>query len=221
MISGDTVALSKQNIKKIAVTGGAASGKSTVCNYLDKKGLPVIRLDDLAREVVKPGMPAHGRIVSYFGPDILCADGSLNRSVLRERITCDPVDKKRLEGWVQPAILREMNRRIDQWEQEGRTVVVVEIPLLFELGMERLFDLSILVAVSPEIQIRRLMDRDKVSEESARALIKIQMSLEEKAKKADLVVTNNEEPEDLWLSMDQIFERYFENINQIPKALDR
>lgn len=208
-------------IKKIAVTGGAASGKSTVCRCLEEKGLPVISLDAISREVVLPGMPAHGAIVRGFGPEALKGDGTLDRSALRVMITRDPQKKKTLESLVQPEILRVMNQRIQACEERGGRAVVVEIPLLFELGMEKDFDLTVLVAVDETTQARRLVDRDRVTEASARALIRIQMPLEEKKKKADVIIDNNGSHEQLCRSTNRAFEKIFENVYLMSKALDR
>jgi dephospho-CoA kinase len=195
------------SIRTIAVTGGAASGKSTVCRCLERKGLTVISLDALSREVVMPGMSAHGAIARSFGPSVLLADESLNRAVLREMITNDPRKKKELESLVQPEILRVMHQRIRACAEKGHKVVVVEIPLLFELGMEKDFDLTVLVAVDEAEQIRRLMDRDRVSEEAARALMQIQMPLAEKKKKADVIIDNSGDLEQLC----RLTERFFED----------
>lgn len=206
---------------RIAITGGAASGKSTVCSYLERKGLPVISLDAVARDVVLPGMPAYNAIVDHLGKGVICPDGSLNRAMLRDIITRDPDQKKRIEGWVQPQILRVMDQRIQDYEKQGMAAVVVEVPLLFELNMEKDFDINILAAVSPDIQIQRLMERDSVPEEGARSLVKIQMPLEEKKMRADIIVENNGSPEELDRLMDKVFEKYLKNLMPGSKDLDR
>lgn len=209
-----------EKMVRIAVTGGAASGKSTVCNYLEQKGLPVIRLDDVARDVVCPGMPAYNEIVGHFGKKVIQRDGSLNRALLREIITRNQDEKRRIEGWVQPQILHTMERRIRDYVTQGKTAVVVEIPLLFELNMEKDFDISLLVAVNPDIQVKRLVARDGVSSESAWSLINIQMPLEEKRKRADIIVENNGGLEDLVRSMDKVFEKDLKNSISGSKELD-
>lgn len=211
----------QKKIKKIAVTGGAASGKSTVCSCLEKKGLPVISLDAISRDVVQPGMPAYKKIVASFGEEVLQNDGSLNRPVLRDMITRDPQRRKALESWVQPEILRMMQDKINQYEKQGRPAVVVEVPLLFELNLEKKFDVSVLVAVEKNIQIRRLTSRDCVSEDAAKALVDIQMALDEKKKRADIIIENNGSYEMLCSSTEKVFKIYFENSLLMSKALDR
>ncbi|GAB6096557.1 dephospho-CoA kinase [Desulfatiferula olefinivorans] len=197
------------SIRTIAVTGGAASGKSTVCRCLEGKGVPVISLDAVARDVVLPGMPAHGAIVRAFGPSVLTADKQLNRPVLREMITRAPRKKEMLEALVQPEILKVMNQRIRDCADRGHRVAVIEIPLLFELGMEKDFDLTVLVAVDEAVQIRRLMDRDRVSEDAARALIGIQMPLSEKKKRADVIIDNNGDRERLCRLTERFYQERF------------
>ncbi|MBU1168128.1 MAG: dephospho-CoA kinase [Proteobacteria bacterium] len=192
----------------VAVTGGAASGKSAVCKCLGKKGLPVINLDAIAREVVLPGTPAHGKIVEVFGKGVLLSNGTLDRAALRNMITRDPQGKKNLESVVQPEILRVMQERIKASKDLGPGAIVVEIPLLFELSMEKDFDISLLVVVDKDVQIRRLMDRDGVSEDAALSLINIQMPFDEKIKRADIIIENNGSYENLCCSTDKVFEKY-------------
>ncbi len=194
---------------KIAVTGGAASGKSMVCKRVSEKGITVIILDDLSRMLMLPGTVVYNRVVSEFGDGILNQDGTLNRQSLRRMITSDPESKKKLESIVQPAIREEMNRRIDESRDRGEVHVVVEVPLLFELGMEKGFDRTILVAVQEETQIIRLVQRDGVSEDDALRLLKLQMPLSEKLKKADIVLDNNGSPENLIDQVDRLLANIF------------
>lgn len=183
--------IQKDKTVKIAVTGGAASGKTSVCRYLREKGLTVISLDDLSRELMMPGKSVFNRVVEIFGGDFLFSDGTLDRAALRALISGDPDAKTRLEGVVQPAILEEMERLIRESESRKEQFVVVEVPLLFELGMEKKFDINVLVSLDEEEQVKRLMERDCVSEEAARRLIAIQMPLDEKRTKADIVIDNS------------------------------
>ncbi|MBU0994772.1 MAG: dephospho-CoA kinase [Proteobacteria bacterium] len=176
---------------KIAVTGSAGSGKSVVCMRLKALGLPVLSSDELAREAVLPGMPAYKKIVAYFGKKILTDDGQLNRQLMREIITKDNAAKKVLEGFVHPEIFSLMIKGMEDAQKNGSRVIVIEVPLLFELGMEELFDLVILVSIDRDIQIKRLMARDQVTSEGAEALLAIQMPEDKKIQKAGVIIRNS------------------------------
>ena len=202
---------------KIAVTGGVASGKSSVCDFFKKKGIPVISLDKIAHEVVLPGRPAFKKIVAHFGPDVILGDGSLNRARLREHITANPKSKNTIESIVQPEILKSMHRLIGEYESLEKSFVVIEIPLLFELGMETMFDTSILVCVSSAQQIERLMQRDNVTQESAQSLIKIQMPQEEKLRKAKYIIENTEGIDLMYKNTEIIFKKIIENHENLSK----
>jgi dephospho-CoA kinase len=195
---------------KIAVTGGAASGKSTVCRCLREKGLTVISLDDVSRELMKPGMPVFQSIVHRFGKGVVLSDGTLDRQVLREMITRDPGAKKDLESMVQPEILSTMVRWMAECEERKEPFVVVEVPLLFECNLESMFDVSILVTVDRDVQIRRLMARDGVSEDDAGRLLNIQMDQAEKMKRADIVIPNNHTSKDLCRNIERLREKRFQ-----------
>ena len=208
---------------KIAVTGGAASGKSAVCKFFGEMGLTVISLDAISRELMMPGMPVFSKIIHRFGKEMVCDDGSLDRQTLRILMTQDPVARKDLESIVQPEILKTMNLKMAACEDKNESFVVVEVPLLFECHLEHTFDVSVLVTVDRDIQIRRIMDRDNVAAEDARRLLDIQMPQEEKIKRADIIINNNQSYEILCHETGRVFkilEKRFENKNLISKALD-
>lgn len=194
---------------KIAVTGGAASGKSFVCRRLLEKGITVISLDDVSRDLMRPGTAVFQSVVHAFGQEVLRADGTLDRHALRQMITVSTESRQRLEGIVQPAILNEMNRLIRESEVREEPYVVVEVPLLFELGMERQFDVSILVAVDPDTQVMRLVQRDGVSEADARRLMDLQMPLGEKMARADIVIDNSGSSDNLYREVDRLVANAF------------
>lgn len=196
-------------IMKIAVTGGAASGKSFVCRRLAENGITVINLDAVSKDLMQTGTPVFQRVIHDFGEEILLPDRTLDRAALRQLITRNPEAKQKLECIVQPAILNEMNRLIRETEEREEPYVVVEVPLLFELGMERQFDVCILVAVDQATQILRLVERDGVSEDDARRLINIQMPLNEKVAKADIVIDNSSSSDRLFNEVDQLLANAF------------
>jgi len=201
---------------KIAVTGGAGSGKTFVCNRLRECGMKVINSDVLARQVVAPGSAAFEKIVKYFGKTILTRDGTLNRPMLRRIITNDADSRKALEGFVHPEIIRRMHQKMTEAVKYGHFVVVAEVPLLFEIGMEDQFDLVILVRVDDKLKIKRLMDRDHVSFDEAKALLSIQMPDKLKVEKSDIIIENNGSIEKVIATVDLVFKK----MQKITKTLD-
>lgn len=180
----------------------------------------VISADALSREVVLPGTPAFNKIVSSFGNQVLQDDGSLNRQMLRRSITENAAAKEKLEKIVQPEIIRRMHQKIEAAENAGEAAVVVEVPLLFELGLEDEFDLVILVRVDYDVQVVRVMARDHVTREEAEALLNIQMSEKKKIERSEIVIDNNGTIEDLLKSVDRLYQEYLKKLMESPKSLD-
>lgn len=197
-------------ILKVAVTGSAGSGKSTVCNRLKDLGVLVISSDALAREAVTPGTTAYKRIVEYFGKRVLAHDGNLNRQMLRSIIICDDVARRTLEELVHPEIIRLMQMQIKRAQQDGVPVVVVEVPLLFELGFEKFFDIAVTVSANREVLIKRLVDRDNISYKGAEALLNIQIPDEEKVRRADVVIKNDCQMDQMIKSVDLLYNNFFQ-----------
>ncbi|WKB36775.1 dephospho-CoA kinase [Terrilactibacillus sp. S3-3] len=175
---------------KIGLTGGIASGKSTVSSWQDR-GFPIIDADVIAREVVESNEPAYNEIVKVFGPSILSPDGSLNRPALGQIIFADQKKREDLNRMVHPAVRRRMLEALSACEADGKKAVFLDIPLLFEGGLEEWVDRTLLVYVTRAVQIKRLMDRNQLSEDEAVQRIESQMSLERKKKLADAVIDNN------------------------------
>ena len=176
---------------KVAVTGAAGTGKTVVCDYFGRLGAHVISLDDLAREAVKRDSPVLGAISDHFGKGILRANGSLDRRKLRGIITRDAQARKVLERLTHPEIFRLFEERVDAIKSchEG-AVVVVEIPLLIELGIQDQFDVVVLVEAGSDLQKSRLIARDGSSSAEVKALLGIQMAAEKKRPYADYIVKN-------------------------------
>jgi len=176
---------------KVAVTGGAGAGKTLVCECFRRIGAHVINLDELAREAVQPGSLVLKAIADHFGEGVLRSDGSLNRGKLRAIITRDAQERRFLEGLTHPEIFRLLEERVSAVSaHQEDAVVIVEVPLLIELGMQDQFDVVILVEAGLNLQERRLMLRDRSSERDAQALIGIQMAAEKKRPYADFIVQN-------------------------------
>jgi dephospho-CoA kinase len=179
---------------RVALTGGIASGKTTVANLLADLGVPLIDTDLIARELVEPGQPSLAAVVGAFGPDILDADGRLDRRRLRTRIFADPSARQRLEAILHPAIRAELERRS---ATAGGPYQVLVIPLLTEGKRRDHVDRVLLVDAPEELQVQRLMLRDGVTPEQARASLDAQATRAERLAMADDVVRNTGSADEL------------------------
>ncbi|MBJ7910255.1 dephospho-CoA kinase [Bacillus anthracis] len=175
----------------IGLTGGIASGKSTVSQMFRELSIPVIDADIIAREVVEKGKPAYNKIAEVFGTEVLQEDGELDRPKLGSVVFYNEEKRLQLNKIVHPAVREEMNRQKEMYIKEGMQAVVLDIPLLFESKLTSLVDRVLVVAVKPHTQLERLMKRNNFSEEEATARIQSQMPLEEKVKNADEVINND------------------------------
>lgn len=175
----------------IGLTGSIASGKSTVANMLKEYGLPIVDADVVARLVVEPGTSTLQKIVEAFGEDALTEDGAMNRQKIGAIIFNDEVKRKVLNGIIHPAIRQEMLRQRDEHVENGEKTVVMDIPLLFESKLQHFVEKILVVSVSEETQLKRLMERNQLSEADAKARIQSQLSLSVKEQGADAVINNN------------------------------
>jgi len=178
----------------VGLTGGIACGKSTVSRMLEARGAAIVDADRIARDVVSPGRPALLDIRETFGDDVIGADGSLDRKRLGAIVFGDEAARKKLEAITHPRIRAEMKRQIEEWNaKEPGRLVVVDIPLLFESRLDRMFAFEdiLVVYVPREVQLERLMARDGMSREDAERRIDAQLPIEEKRRLADVVVDNS------------------------------
>ena len=176
----------------IGLTGGIATGKSTVSALLEKAGAVIIDADRIARQVVKKGLPAYREIIENFGESILLPDGEINRSALGDIIFNDSQKKQLLNRIVHPHVRKEQNRQLKGIEKKDPgAIVILDIPLLIETQTYR--DLSeVIVVYAPEhIQMKRLMQREDISKSDALARIRSQIPIEEKKDKATIVIDNS------------------------------
>jgi dephospho-CoA kinase len=173
---------------RVGLTGGIASGKTTVANLFAALGVPIIDTDLLAREVVAPGTPLLREVASRFGPKILAADGSLNRQALRSRIFADPEERKWLEALMHPAI-RELTDA--GCEAAPGAYSMVAIPLLVETAGKSRFDRALVVDCEPELQLARLQARDGVTRAEAMRTLAAQATRAERLAIADDVIHND------------------------------
>ena len=174
------------------LTGGIASGKSTISIFLSEAGARIIDADKISREVVSQGTTGYDAILSFFGRTILLPDGEIDRKRLGEIIFNDPEKKARLDAIVHPLVFKRSAEMIAQISvQTPDAVVIMDIPLLLEAGMENGLA-EVIVVYAPEIlQLERLMKRDGINEQAAMARIRSQMPIEEKRKRATVVIDNS------------------------------
>jgi dephospho-CoA kinase len=174
------------------LTGGIATGKSTVAAIFEEAGARLIDADRIAREVVRKGSSAHRDIVAHFGRDVLLGDGEIDRRRLAAIVFNDPAAQRALEDIVHPQVKRDVDRRVDLiGRQAPEAIVILDIPLLFEAGMQGGLDAVILVYASERLQLERLMARDGLTEPEALARIRAQMPIESKKALATRVIDNS------------------------------
>ena len=191
----------------LGVTGGIASGKSTVTKIFRSLGAAVVSADELAREAVRPGSETLRRLVERFGSQILLPDGTLDRKTLAARIFADPRQREDLNRITHPAVAALSVERLAQLVARGERLIVYEAPLLFEAGAERRVDAVVVVRIDPLLQLQRLRERDGIGEKEARDRIAAQMSQEEKVGRADYVIDNSGSSEETEAQVRNLFRR--------------
>ncbi|MFR0609905.1 dephospho-CoA kinase [Limosilactobacillus mucosae] len=177
--------------KVIGLTGGIASGKSTISNILKEVGWPVIDADQTARQVVMPGSKGLEQIVRRFGSQVLQSDGTLDRALLGRMVFGDPKGLSDLDQIEHPLIMAAIDEQLTSFKKQGLPVVVLDVPLLFETGMDQECDLTVLAVVDRQTQLERLIKRDHCTETAALKRINAQMPLEEKMRRANVIIDNN------------------------------
>lgn len=189
----------------VGVTGGIGSGKSAVSALFEAHGVPVVDADVAARLVVDKGRPALEKIAEHFGPEVIQADGSLNRAALRKLIFNDPGERGWLEKLLHPLIYREIQRQLR--EAEGPYAVLVS-PLLVETGQSRLAQRILVVDAPEELQVERSMARDASSEEQIKAIMAAQASRDKRLSNADDVIVNDSTLKALADEVNNLHEKY-------------
>lgn len=192
----------------LGVTGGIASGKTTVVRMLEELGAPVIDFDVLAREVVAPGKPALKDIVSYFGEQVLREDKTLDRKKLSDIVFQDKEKRRRLEGFTHPRINEEFIRQVKEIASKNPNAIIqVDIPLLVELNLQHHFYRLLVVYVPREVQIKRLIKRDGITREQAENILRAQLSIDDKVGYADFVIHNEGSLEETKRQVDEVWEK--------------
>ncbi|EFO7247441.1 dephospho-CoA kinase [Listeria monocytogenes] len=197
--------------KTIGLTGSVATGKSTVSNMIQQAGIPLVDADIAARKVVEPGTEGLKEIVAYFGGEILLADGTLDRAKLGEIIFKDKEKREKLNEITHPRVKDYMLEARERFFRSGEELVFFDIPLLFESHLESLVDQIVVVWTTPETELKRLMERNNLTKEEALRRIESQMGIDEKARKADFVIDNNESLEKTQKQVYTFIERFVKN----------
>lgn len=192
----------------VGLTGGIASGKSTVSNMIREKGYTIIDADVEARLAVEVGEPAYNDIIEYFGEQILLADNSIDRAKLGSIIFNDEEKRLKLNSIVHPDVRRRMVEKREKALQNGEELVIMDIPLLLESRLNDMVDKVLLVYVDAPIQLQRLMERNQLSEQEAKARIQSQMPLKEKVSLSDFVINNNGSIEDTKKQLEEILKEW-------------
>ena len=202
----------KDNRLLVGVTGGIASGKTTVSDMLQELGAPVVDFDLIARQVVEPGKPAWQEIVDYFGKQILAEDDNLDRKKLSAIVFSDFEKRKKLESFTHPRIHEEFVKQVGRIAKKNPDAIIqVAIPLLIELNLQYMFHKIVVVYISAEKQVERLAERDGISNEEAANILRAQLAIEEKKGYADFIINNEksigntkQQVENLWASLKKI-----------------
>jgi dephospho-CoA kinase len=180
---------------KVGLTGGIASGKSTVARMFEELGCRVIDADSITRELFRPGNPVNRAVAAAFGAQVLASDGSIDRTVLGEMVFNNTALRQKLNSLVHPAIKQRQLEFLAQIETEDpHAIGIVEAALMIEVGTYRDYDKLIVVTCSPEIQRERLQDRSRLTDEQIESRIASQMPMEDKVKVADFVIDNSGDP---------------------------
>ena len=175
-------------MKRIGLTGGIATGKSHVRAVFEALGVPTIDSDALARQAVAAGSAGLAAVVARFGSIVLDSQGQLDRKRMAEIVFSDPAARKALEAIIHPEVQRQTNAWFASLDSQRHAFAIADIPLLYEVNRERDFEAVIVAACHPDVQLRRLMERDALSEADARRRIDAQLPIEEKVRRADFVI---------------------------------
>ena len=178
----------RSTVRRVALTGGIATGKTYVRQAFDKLGVPTIDADTLAREAVAPGSVGLAQVVERFGPEVLDSAGALDRRRLAAIVFSDSNARHDLENIIHPFVRRETDQWFAGLDPSKHRFAVADIPLLFETGRNRDFDTVIVAAAEPGAQIRRLQERDGLIEAEARQRIEAQLPIQLKIDRADFVI---------------------------------
>jgi dephospho-CoA kinase len=196
----------------IGLTGGIASGKSTVTSFFRERGIPVIDADILGHRTYDPGTETYQKVVETFGPEVVAPDGTIDRKVLGSKVFGKPDELKKLTDIVWPGIRRLASEQLAEFEAAGNDIVVLEAAVLLEAGWEDLVDEIWVVVVDPEIAVQRLAARNGLDPDAARARIASQLTNEERIARGDVIIENNGTLEELNARIQQAWDSLQERL---------
>jgi dephospho-CoA kinase len=196
----------------IGLTGGIASGKSTVTSFFRERGIPVIDADILGHRTYDPGTETYQKVVETFGPEVVAPDGTIDRKVLGSKVFGKPDELKKLTDIVWPGIRRLASEQLAEFEAAGNDFVVLEAAVLLEAGWEDLVDEIWVVVVDPEIAVQRLAARNGLDPDAARARIASQLTNEERIARGDVIIENNGTLEELNARIQQAWDSLQERL---------
>lgn len=189
----------------LGVTGGIATGKSSVASMFATLGATVVSADELSRQAVAPGTAALAALAARFGPDIISAEGSLDRPALSAIVFTDAEARADLNRITHPAIGRLAEEKLQTLKAAGHHLIIYEVPLLFEASAESRVDQILVVITDPETQLERLIDRDGIDQLAASARVSAQMPLVEKVRRADYLIDNSGSTTETAIQVEKLF----------------
>ncbi|MEK6773692.1 MAG: dephospho-CoA kinase [Bdellovibrionota bacterium] len=184
-------------MKWIGLSGGLASGKSTVANFLRRKGFSVLDADQIAKDVLQNGTLGLQKVVETFGKDLIGSDGELNRQKMAQVVFNSPSDLQKLEAIVHPLVQAKVKETRKKLEEKGTKIAFYDVPLLFEKNLQSQFDATVLVSCSETLQRSRMKSRNRWSDEEIEARLKAQLPLAKKEKLAKFIIHNNSDLDQL------------------------
>ena len=196
---------SDRRVARVALTGGIATGKTHVRREFEKLGTLTIDADILARSAVAAGTAGLAEVIGCFGRDVLDPSGALDRAKLAKIVFADPAARRALEGIIHPYVRKAIEEWFRSLDPAQQPFAIADIPLLFEVQRERAFDATIVAACDPETQVRRIVDRNRVSEAEARQRVASQLPIETKTERADYVVGTDGSVSDTDRQVSEVF----------------
>ena len=210
----DIVNILEYIMKVIGLCGGSGSGKSAVSKLFSKFDIPSIDTDLVYKEITSYDTECMQALVAAFGKSVQNSDGSLNRDKMRELVFLDSNgynNRMKLNEITHAFVLSETERRIEKYSQEGKKAAIADVPLMFESGFDKKCDILIAVVADDDVRISRIMKRDGISYEQAKARISVQISSSELRSLVDYVIENNTDIEHLEKDVDELYRKIFEN----------
>ncbi len=191
-------------MKIIGLTGNSGSGKTTACEFFKNAGFEIINCDKLAREVVQKGQPCLLELCQFFGDHILSADGTLDRKKLAEIAFADKALTQKLNEITHKYIIQKVNSLIENYKAQNETAVIIDAPVLYESGLDKICDFVVAITADEDVRIERLVLRDSITQDQAKQRFKHQKTAQFYKQNADFVITNNDNKEILKQNIDHI-----------------